>query len=112
MLYAANSCSLGWKCQNLGQRLALGFVKGAADVVGHKPTRVTTDGHYSYPRAIRRILGRKVEHRTGKYLDNRLEQDHRGIKQRYYPMRGFRSFESASPGRPHDLSSDASALIS
>ena len=26
----------------------------------------------------------------------RLEQDHRGIKQRYYPMRGFGSFEGAS----------------
>jgi putative transposase len=61
------------------------FFKGARDVVGHKPARVTTDGHDSYPRAIRRILGRKVEHRTSKYLNNRLEQDHRGIKQRYYP---------------------------
>jgi len=25
-----------------------------------------------------------------------IEQDHRGIKQRYYPMRGFGSFEAAS----------------
>jgi transposase-like protein len=71
------------------------FFKGAKDVVGHKPARVTTDGHDSYPRAICRILGRKVEHRTNKYLNNRMEQDHRGIKQRYYPMRGFGSFESA-----------------
>ncbi len=67
----------------------------AREVVGHKPTRVTTDGHDAYPRAIRRILGRKVEHRTNRYLNNRLEQDHRGIKQRYYPMRGFSSFQSA-----------------
>jgi putative transposase len=29
-------------------------------------------------------------------LNNRLEQDHRGIKQRYHPMRGFVSFKSAS----------------
>ena len=28
-------------------------------------------------------------------LTNRIEQDHRGIKQRYYPMLGFRNFESA-----------------
>ena len=67
----------------------------AREVVGHKPTKVTTDGHDAYPRAIRRILGRKVEHRTNKYLNNRLEQAHRGVKQRYYPMRGFGSFESA-----------------
>ncbi len=72
------------------------FFTGAKDVVGHKPSRVTTDGHDSYPRAIRRILGRKVVHRTNRYLNNRVEQDHRGIKQRYYPMRGFGCFESAS----------------
>jgi transposase-like protein len=72
------------------------FFKGAREVVGHKPEKVTTDGHDSYPRAIRRILGRKVLHRTNKYLNNRIEQDHRGIEQRYYPMRGFGSFQSAS----------------
>jgi putative transposase len=71
------------------------FFTQAKDVVGHKPTRVTTDGHHSYPRAICRILGRKVVHRTNRYLNNRLEQDHRGIKQRYYPMRGFGNFDSA-----------------
>ncbi len=72
------------------------FFTGAKDIVGHKPARVTTDGHDSYPRAIRRVLGRKVEHRTNRYLNNRVEQDHRGIKQRYYPMRGFGNFKSAS----------------
>ena len=72
------------------------FFAQAKDVVGHKPVRVTTDAHNSYPRAIRRVLGRKVLHRTNKYLNNRLEQDHRGIKQRYYPMRGFGSFDAAS----------------
>lgn len=56
---------------------------------------MTIDGHDSYPRAIRRVLGRKVKHRTNRYLNNRLEQDHRGIKQRYYPMRGFGNFNSA-----------------
>ncbi|MEO6457056.1 MAG: DDE-type integrase/transposase/recombinase, partial [Chloroflexia bacterium] len=28
------------------------FFAQARDVVGHRPTRVTTDGHDSYPRAI------------------------------------------------------------
>jgi transposase-like protein len=36
-----------------------------------------------------------VLHRTNRYLNNWIEQDHRGIKQRYGPMRGFGSFESA-----------------
>lgn len=72
------------------------FLAGAKEIVGHKPAGVMTDGHDSYPRAIRRVLGRKVDHRTSRYLNNRLEQDHRGIKQRYYPMRGFGSFEAAA----------------
>ena len=58
--------------------------------------RVTTDGHTSYPRAIRETMGSDVQHRTSKYLNNRLEQDHRGIKQRYYPMRGFGTIEAAA----------------
>ena len=72
------------------------FFKQAVDVVGHAPERVTTDGHDSYPRAIRETLGSDVLHRTNHDLNNRLEQDHRGIKQRYYPMRGFGSVTSAS----------------
>jgi DDE domain len=72
------------------------FFKQAVDVVGHAPERVTTDGHDSYPRAIRETLGRDVRHRTNRSLNNRLEQDHRGIKQRYYPMRGFGSVVAAS----------------
>jgi transposase-like protein len=72
------------------------FFTQAREVVGHRPTKVTTDGHDSYPRAIRRVLGRKVVHRTSRYLNNRLEQDHRGVKQRYYPMRGFGAFDSAA----------------
>jgi putative transposase len=72
------------------------FFKQAVAVVGSVPEQVTTDGHTSYPRAIREIMGCHVQHRTSTYLNHRLEQDHRGIKQLYYPMRGFGSFESAA----------------
>ena len=65
------------------------FFQQAVAVVGYMPESVTTDGHCSYPRAIRETMGNKVEHRTSKYLNNRLEQNHRGIKQRSYPMRGY-----------------------
>jgi transposase-like protein len=71
------------------------FFKQALAVVGSTPERVTTDGHPSYPRAVREILGNQGQHRTNKYLNNCLEQDHRGIKQRYYPMHGFGNFSSA-----------------
>jgi transposase-like protein len=72
------------------------FFKQAVEVCGSVPEQVTTDGHSSYPRAIREIMGETVQHRTNKYLNNRLEQDHRSIKQRYYPMHGFGTFASAA----------------
>ena len=37
-----------------------------------------------------------MRHRTSRYLNNRLEQDHRGIKGRYRPMRGFKCPKSAA----------------
>jgi transposase-like protein len=59
---------------------AQAFFRSAKAVTGVTPDRVTTDGHDSYPRAIRTELGRRVAHRTSAYKNNRLEQDHRGIK--------------------------------
>ncbi len=41
-------------------------------------------------------LGEEVRHRTNRYLNNPLEQDLRGIKQRPRPMGGFQSVESAT----------------
>ncbi|MGI4801513.1 MAG: DDE-type integrase/transposase/recombinase, partial [Janthinobacterium lividum] len=35
-------------------------------------------------------------HRTSAYLNNRLEQDHRGIKGRIRCMRGFKNNDAAS----------------
>jgi len=72
------------------------FFKQAVETVGHKPIQLTTDKEISYHTAINKMLGRKVEHRTIKYLNNKMEQNHRGIKARYKPMLGFKSFESAA----------------
>jgi len=77
-------------------RAARAFFRSAKAVTGGIPDRVTTDGHDSYPRAIRTELGRGVRHRTSRYLNNRLEQDHRGLKGRYRPMRGFKCPRSAA----------------
>jgi transposase-like protein len=74
---------------------AQAFFRSAKAVTGVTPDRVTTDGHGSYPRAIRSTLGRRVVHRTSAYKNNRLEQDHRGVKGRTRCMRGFKSFVSA-----------------
>ena len=75
---------------------AKAFFRSAKAVTGVMPHRVTTDGHDSYPRAIRSELGKAVRHRTSRYLNNRLEQDHRGLKGRYRPMRGFKCPRAAA----------------
>ena len=75
---------------------ARAFFRSAKTTIGVTPDRVTTDGHDSYPRAIRTELGKGVRHRTSAYLNNRLEQDHRGIKGRYRSMRGFKCPRSAA----------------
>jgi transposase-like protein len=71
------------------------FFRSARSVTGCVPERVTSDGHTAYPRAITAVFGKEVHHRTSRYLNNHLEQDHRGIKQRIRPMGGFKSVESA-----------------
>jgi transposase-like protein len=74
---------------------ARAFFESAKMATGIAPDRVTTDGHDSYPRAIRTTLGADVQHRDNQYLNNRPEQDHSGVKGRYGPMRGFKCPRSA-----------------
>jgi putative transposase len=82
---------------------AQAFFRSAKATTGFTPDRVTTDGHGSYPRATRSTLGRRVLHRTSAYLNNRLEQDHRGIKGRIRCMRGFKDHDAADRFcREHD----------
>ena len=76
-------------------RAAKAFFRSARATMGFRPDRVTTDGHGSYARAIRTVLGKAVRHRTSAYLNNRLEQDHRGIKGRIRCMRGFKNHDAA-----------------
>jgi putative transposase len=72
------------------------FFRSAWAVTGVIPERMTTDGHGAYPRAIRTVFGDQVMHRTNRYLNNRLEQDHRGMKPRYRPMGGFKTSPAAA----------------
>ncbi len=79
-----------------GRAAARRFLRRLVDIAICKPARVTTDQHPAYGKAIRWILGRKVVHRQSPYLNNRIEQDHLAIKQRYHPMLGFGRMESAT----------------
>jgi transposase-like protein len=52
---------------------AKAFFRSAKAVTGVTPARVTTDGHDSYPRAIRTELDAGAKHRTNQYLKSCLQ---------------------------------------
>jgi len=82
---------------------ARAFFRSARTVTGSIPERVTTDGQDAYPGAIKVTLGEAVRHRTTRYLNNHLEQDHRGGKQWIRSKGGFKSVKSATRFcRAHD----------
>ncbi len=66
----------------------------AIDETDVTPLQVITDTAKCYPPALRAVLPH-VKHRTSKELNNGLERDHGHLKQRLYPMRGFKQAASA-----------------
>jgi transposase-like protein len=65
------------------------------------PTKITLDAYAASHCAVADLkesgeLPRHVQVRTSKYLNNRVEQDHRRIKQRLRPMLGLKSFRTAA----------------
>ena len=59
------------------------------------PSQITTDKEPGFKDAIAKALGPDVIHRDNKYLNNRIEQHHRGVKSWHRPMKGFKSMWSA-----------------
>ncbi len=65
------------------------------------PAKITLDGYEASHTAVAElkaegVLPANVVVRTSKYLNNLVEQDHRRVKQRYYPMLGFKRFGNAT----------------
>jgi transposase-like protein len=65
------------------------------------PQRVTLDGYPATHTAIAALKKEGILHsalkvRTSKCLNNIIEQDHRRVKQRIYPMLGFKRFRNAA----------------
>ena len=61
---------------------------------------INVDKNAAYPKAIDEVkeqeeLSQGVKLRQNKYLNNRIEQDHRFIKWLVKPGRGFKSFNTA-----------------
>jgi putative transposase len=62
---------------------------------GAVPVRVPSVKANCYPPALRAVLP-QAEHRTAKFLNNRLERDHQHLKGRVRPMRRFKRAGTAS----------------
>ena len=65
------------------------------------PEKITVDGSPATHTAInelkaKNVLPQNTKVRTSKYLNNLIEQDHRRVKQRVYPMLGFKRFAHAA----------------
>ena len=80
---------------------AKAFFKKAIRHEGRPPHTITLDGYAASHRALREmrddgLLPKRMKLRSSKYLNNLIEQDHRGIKSRTRPMLGFKSFASAA----------------
>ena len=80
---------------------AKAFFQKAIRHEGRPPQSITLDGYAATHRAVREmktdgLLPRRTRLRSSKYLNNLIEQDHRGIKSRTRPMLGFKSFSSAA----------------
>jgi len=64
------------------------------------PQTITLDGYAASHRAVRELkadgsLPADAKLRSSRYLNNLIEQDHRGVKQRIAVMLGFKGFGSA-----------------
>src|SRR5215204_2609683 len=79
------------------QEAALRFLKKAIRRHG-VPEKITIDGSAANEAAIKSYNeehGTTIEIRQIKYLNNLVEQDHRGVKRITRPMLGFKSFDAA-----------------
>lgn len=65
------------------------------------PQRITLDGYPATHAALselkaEKVLPQQIMVRTSKYLNTLIEQDHRRVKQRTYPMLAFKRFANAA----------------
>ena len=75
---------------------AKAFFRKAMKGQGSSPRTVTLDGYAASHRALREMKADGQMLRSSKYLNNLIEQDHRGVKLRIAPMLGFKRFKTAA----------------
>ena len=80
---------------------AKAFFRKAFRSQGSTPRTITLDGYAASHRAVREMkadgqLPEDTKVRSSKYLNNLIEQDHRGVKSRLAPMLGFKGLRTAA----------------
>ena len=80
---------------------AKAFLRKAIKSQQRCPRTITLDGYAASHRAVRELkadgwLSANTKLRSSKYLNNLIEQDHRGMKQRIAAMLGFKGFRNAA----------------
>jgi transposase-like protein len=80
---------------------AKAFFRKALRTQGRAPISITLDGYAASHRAVREMptenkAWKHSKLRSSKYLNNLIEQDHRGIKFRTRPMLGFKNYDCAA----------------
>jgi transposase-like protein len=80
---------------------AKAFFRKAIKSQGSAPGTVTLDGYAASHRAVREMkadgqIPGDTKVRSSKYLNNLIEQDHRGVNLRLRPMLGFKWFRTAA----------------
>lgn len=73
------------------QSAAETFFRQAQKTTGVTPVQITTDKEPALYPAIGNIFGSTTKHRDVKFMNNIIEQNHRGIKSRYKVMKNFKS---------------------
>ncbi|MDM0053516.1 IS6 family transposase [Variovorax sp. J22R115] len=86
---------------NRDVKAAKAFFRKALETQGRAPVSITLDGYAASHRAVRELPAQSsrwkdTRLRSSKYLNNMIEQDHRGVKSRINPMLGFKVFERAA----------------
>ena len=73
------------------QAAAEAFFRQAQNTKKIKPEQSTTDKEKALYPAIKNVFGADTKHYDSKYMNNVIEQDHRGIKSRCKVMKGFKN---------------------
>lgn len=86
---------------NRDVKAAKAFFRKALKIQGRPPVGITLDGYAASHRAVRELSEQSprwkdARLRSSKYLNNMIEQDHRGVKSRIKPLLGFKVFDRAA----------------